>query len=69
LVSIPTATRQGMTGPVCFRHVNDIQETLQLLRGAGARGQQEATNVGGGKLIASVGDADGNVIGLIQVAS
>jgi predicted enzyme related to lactoylglutathione lyase len=33
---------------------------------AGAQAQQEVKDVGGGKLIASVKDADGNVIGLIQ---
>ena len=35
---------------------------------AGAEVQQEIKDVGGGKLIASVKDADGNVIGLIQAA-
>jgi hypothetical protein len=30
--------------------------------------QQELKDVGGGKLIASVKDADGNVIGLVQSA-
>jgi predicted enzyme related to lactoylglutathione lyase len=33
---------------------------------AGAKMQQEINDVGGGKLIASLRDADGNVIGLIQ---
>jgi hypothetical protein len=39
---------------------------MKLLVNAGAQAQQEVKEVGGGKLIASVKDADGNVIGLIQ---
>ena len=39
---------------------------LQLLLDAGAEVRQEVKDVGGGKLIASVRDADGNVTGLIQ---
>jgi hypothetical protein len=35
---------------------------------AGADAQQEVKDVGGGKLIASVKDAGGNVLGLIQLA-
>ena len=35
---------------------------------AGAELQQEVKNVGGGKLIASVKDADVNVVSLIQSA-
>lgn len=34
---------------------------------AGAEAKQDVKDVGGGKLIASVTDADGNVIGLIPV--
>ena len=39
---------------------------MKLLLNTGAQAQQEVKDVGGGKLIASVRDADGNVIGLIQ---
>jgi predicted enzyme related to lactoylglutathione lyase len=35
-------------------------------RDAGAETQQAINDVGGGKLIASVKDTDGNIIGLIQ---
>ncbi len=55
-----------MTGPVGYWHVDDIKKHLQLLLDAGAQAQQEVRDVGGGKLVASVKDADGNVIGLIQ---
>ncbi|MGH2426168.1 MAG: VOC family protein [bacterium] len=59
----PNGHNQGMTG---YYHVNDIKKSLQLLLDAGAQAQQEVKDIGGGKLIASVKDADGNIIGLIQ---
>ncbi len=55
-----------MTGPAGYVHVNDIKKSLQLLLDAGAQVQQAVQDVGGGKLIATVKDADSNIIGLIQ---
>jgi predicted enzyme related to lactoylglutathione lyase len=63
----PNGHKQGMTGPVGYYHVDDIKKSLQLLLDAGAQMQQETKDVGGGKLIASVKDGDGNIIGLIQL--
>jgi predicted enzyme related to lactoylglutathione lyase len=60
----PYGHKAGMTG---YYHVNDIQKSLQLLLDAGAQVQEEVHDVGGGRLIASVKDADSNIIGLIQV--
>ena len=62
----PNGHNQGMTGPVGYFHVSDIQQSLQALVDAGAHVQQEVRDVGGGKLIASVKDADSNIIGLLQ---
>ena len=62
----PNGHKQGMTGPVGYFHVSDIQQSLQALVDAGAHVQQEVKDVGGGKLIASVKDADSNIIGLLQ---
>ena len=62
----PHGHAKGMTGPVAYWQVNDIQNSLQLLLDAGAQAQQEVQDVGGGKLIASVKDADGNITGLLQ---
>ena len=64
----PNGHAQGMTGPVGYWHVDDIRKSLKALLDAGAVAQQEVKDVGGGKLIASVKDADGSVIGLIQSA-
>jgi predicted enzyme related to lactoylglutathione lyase len=63
----PNGHKQGMTGPVDYYHVDDIKKSLQLLVDAGAQTLQAVKDVGGGKLIASAKDADGNVIGLIQM--
>jgi len=62
----PNGHNAGMTGPVGYWHVNDIKKSLRLLLDAGAEMQQEVKDVGGGKLIASVRDADSNIVGLIQ---
>jgi len=56
------------SGPLPYWSVSDIQESLQSLLDAGAQTQQAIKDVGGGRLIATVKDADGNVIGLMQKA-
>jgi predicted enzyme related to lactoylglutathione lyase len=62
----PNGHRQGMTGPIGYWDVDDIQASLKLLVDAGAEVQRPVSDVGGGKLIAWVKDADGNVTGLAQ---
>jgi predicted enzyme related to lactoylglutathione lyase len=49
-----------------FFHVDDIKDSLQIFVDAGATIIQDVKNVGGGRLIASVKDNDGNIIGLVQ---
>lgn len=62
----PNGHNNGMTGPVGFYHVDDIEGSLQALLAAGGEVQQPVRNVGGGRRIAIVKDADGNGIGLLQ---
>ncbi|MFF9405302.1 VOC family protein [Streptomyces anandii] len=62
----PNGHSKGMTGPVPYWHVEDIRARLAALVAAGAEILQDVQDVGGGRLIASVKDADGNLIGLIQ---
>lgn len=62
----PNGHSQGLTGPVGYWHVDDIKKSLDLLLSAGAHTVQDLKDVGGGKLIASVKDADGNIMGLLQ---
>ncbi len=62
----PHGHQKGMTGPVGYWTVTDIKRSLTELVRAGAEEVQGVSDVGGGRLIASVRDSDGNVIGLIQ---
>ena len=62
-VLIPMAT----TGAVAYWRVGDIEKTLTSLVAVGAEELQKVRDVGRGKLIASVKDADGNIIGLMQL--
>ncbi|MET8244322.1 VOC family protein [Streptomyces sp. NPDC005202] len=64
----PNGHAKGMTGPVPYWHVSDIRARLRALLDAGAELLQDVQDVGGGKLIASVKDADGNLVGLVQEA-
>jgi predicted enzyme related to lactoylglutathione lyase len=62
----PNGHSQGMTGPVPYTEVADINATYGLLIEAGAEGVQEPKDVGQGKLIAYVKDADGNMLGIMH---
>ena len=60
----PNGHAKGMTGPVGYWEVDDLDGHLQRLVDAGATVRQPVTDVGGGRRIATVADADGNVIRL-----
>ena len=62
----PNGHRNGLTGPLEYWEVADIKESVRQFREAGAQIQQDVRDVGGGKLIALIKDADGNAIGLVQ---
>ena len=57
---------QGMTSPVAYWHVPDIEAKLAEVTAAGATVHESAHDVGGGRLVATVTDPDGNVLGLFQ---
>lgn len=59
---------QGMTGTTAFWHVDDIKASVQAVLDAGGATQQEIKDVGGGRLVGAVTDAEGNVLGFIQDA-
>ena len=63
----PDGYGKGMTGPVGYWHVDDIEARVEALVAAGAETQQGVSDVGGGTLVATLKDADGNPIGLRQV--
>jgi predicted enzyme related to lactoylglutathione lyase len=62
----PNGHAQGMTGPIGYRDVDDIAARLQELVAAGAEVVRPIGDVGGGMLVATAKDADGNVVGLRQ---
>ena len=62
----PSGHRSGMTGPVAYLHVEDIQTSMQVLLDAGGEVQGKVRDVGAGRQIVTVKDADGNAIGLLQ---
>ena len=57
---VPNGHKNGMTAATPYWHVADIEATLSALRAGGATDQQAVRNVGGGRLVASVTDPDGN---------
>lgn len=63
----PNGFKQGMTGALSYYQVDDIKKSLQALIDEGAQKVQDIKDVGGGKLVASAKDTDGNMIGLIQM--
>ena len=64
----PSGHSRGFTGSVGYWDVEDITARYQELLAAGATEHEAPKDVGGGARIASVRDADGNIIGLMQSA-
>ena len=63
---VPGGGPQAMTTPVAYWHVADIAAKLAEVTAAGAAVKDEPRDVGGGRLVATFTDPDGNVLGLIQ---
>jgi predicted enzyme related to lactoylglutathione lyase len=63
---VPGGGPQAMTSPVAYWHVTDIEARLAAVTAAGAAVKEPAHDVGGGRLVATVTDPDGNVLGLLQ---
>ncbi|MGK5557606.1 VOC family protein [Actinomadura kijaniata] len=56
----------GEGSPVSYWHVPDIEAKLAEVTAAGATVREPAHDVGGGRLVATFTDLDGNVLGLVQ---
>ena len=63
---VPGGGPQGMTSPVAYWHVPDIEAKLSDVTAAGATVKEPARDVGGGRRVATVTDPDGNVLGLLE---
>jgi predicted enzyme related to lactoylglutathione lyase len=63
---VPGGGPQAMTSPVAFWRVTDIDAKLADVTAAGASMKEAAHDVGGGRLVATFADPDGNVLGVFQ---
>ncbi|MGG8406954.1 VOC family protein [Streptomyces sp. 12297] len=63
---LPGGGPQGLTASLAYWHVSDIEAKLAELTAAGATVKEPAHDVGGGRLVATAIDPDGNPIGLVQ---
>ncbi len=63
---VPDGGPQGMTSPVAFWGVPDIEAKLAEATAAGATVNEAPHEVGGGRVVATLTDPDGNVLGLVQ---
>ncbi len=63
---VPRGGPQGMASPVAYWQVADIEAKLAEVTAAGAIVKEPARDVGGGRLVATFTDPDGNVLGLLQ---
>jgi predicted enzyme related to lactoylglutathione lyase len=63
---VPGGGPQGMSSPVAYWHVSDLEAKLAEVTAAGATVKEPAHDVGGGRVVATVTDPDGNVLGLLQ---
>jgi predicted enzyme related to lactoylglutathione lyase len=65
-IGLVPAGKSDPAGPLVYYDVDDITQCLRILLDAGAQELQKQRDVGGGLLVATVKDADGNVVGLRQ---
>ena len=63
---VPGGGPQAMSSPVAYWHVPDIEAKLAEVTAAGATVEDPVRDVGGGRLVATISDPDGNVLGLLQ---
>ncbi|GAA0315040.1 VOC family protein [Streptomyces polychromogenes] len=63
---LPNGGPQGLTTPLAHWHVADIEAKLAEVTAAGATVKEPSHDVGGGRLVATVIDPDGNLLGLVQ---
>jgi predicted enzyme related to lactoylglutathione lyase len=63
---VPGGGPEAMTSPVAYWHVPDMEAKLAEVTAAGATVKESPRDVGGGRLVATFTDPDGNVLGLLQ---
>ncbi|OLF12048.1 glyoxalase [Actinophytocola xinjiangensis] len=63
---VPGGGPQGMTSPVAYWEVADLDAKLAEVTAAGGTVTEPAREVGGGRRVATFTDPDGNVLGILQ---
>ncbi len=63
---VPGGGPRSLTSPVAYWQVPDLEAKLAELTAAGATVKEPAHDVGGGRLVATITEPDGNVLGLLQ---
>ena len=63
---VPGGAAQGMTTPVTYWHVPDIEAKLAEVTAAGATVKDAPRDVGFGRVVATFTHPDGNVLGVLQ---
>lgn len=63
---VPDGGPQGLTSPVTYWEVSDIDAKIAELTAAGATVKEPAHEVGDGRFVATITDPDGNVLGLLE---
>jgi predicted enzyme related to lactoylglutathione lyase len=63
---VPGGAAQGMSSPVAYWQVQDIEAKLAEVTAAGATVKESPRDVGGGRLVATFTDPDRNVLGVMQ---
>jgi predicted enzyme related to lactoylglutathione lyase len=63
---VPNGAQQGMTSPVDYWHVPDINAKLAEVTAAGGTVKDAPRDVGFGRVVATFTDPDGNVLGLLE---
>ncbi|HZE38158.1 MAG TPA: VOC family protein [Stackebrandtia sp.] len=63
---VPGGGPQKMESPVAYWEVDDIEAKVAELVAAGATVKEAAHSVGGTRVVATVVDVDGNVLGVLQ---
>ena len=63
---VPNGAQQGMTSPVDYWHVPDINAKLAEVTAAGGTVKDAPRDVGFGRVVATFTDPDGNMLGLLE---
>lgn len=63
---VPGGTSETMSSPIAYWKVSDIEAKIAEVTAAGATVKEPPRDVGGGRLVATISDPDGNVLGLLQ---